>query len=673
MQTAILMTQGTPLEELLNRLLCPLKSSLDTSDEFIELERAIACGTIDDLARSATKLMSCLQKAASMGYRQQFWKHIDMKESNYLYRTFHKYLTLVTCCMQSPSPFSETQRLHIFKLHKRALKWVKPWWNYQQPHEGFSARLRCEPCLETSGTVEFPFLLSQLCNAVNQRSLMDIFDNLVKMDFDSVPKDHEQSLILAAAHIWNAYCKFGEARDLFSVCDQRETDYVALSVLCQLLRLIASESAIRHDIVVCMAAVGSRNNHNPCLEHEWLPRSTILHEGSSSQDQAYVSRPTCVDWHYGPVVSQWHSFDDDTARLLEQAWQDFQRSASGAEIAEVVINCGSNSYAVNVCSMTQRNVKSGITRHVRRGSNQSNFNAASTIAKLQEQVQQRDFKIANLEDKLQEKINELNGWVTWHNESSSLRNRLLQSRDAWMNQTLSFEQLSARADLERSTLGLIQLLRPQDHFQGFCVNIDGVSVKEVHHVCNVKLWHRYQCERNTIKGALAGTSFASETIQQLACNERLRTIAELLDLHDGPRCLDRDCNEHLLLHGTYGDIASKIIKQGFDARLCSESALYGHGVYFTTESCKALQYTRGQPGETGWLLVARVTLGDAYFTPGHRVQSLRPPERHASGKLYDSVVAKPGIPKGTGGLQVHWEFVVPDRQAYPELLIKIEF
>ena len=51
---------------------------------------------------------------------------------------------------------------------------------------------------------------------------------------------------------------------------------------------------------------------------------------------------------------------------------------------------------------------------------------------------------------------------------------------------------------------------------------------------------------------------------------------------------DPSANEVFLLHGTTQHNANHIMKQGFDASLCSRG-LYGRGVYFTTDSCKAQQ------------------------------------------------------------------------------------
>ena len=51
-------------------------------------------------------------------------------------------------------------------------------------------------------------------------------------------------------------------------------------------------------------------------------------------------------------------------------------------------------------------------------------------------------------------------------------------------------------------------------------------------------------------------------------------------------------NEVLLFHGTTPTKAKDILMQGFDDRLASKRDLYGQGVYFTTELCKALQYCK---------------------------------------------------------------------------------
>ena len=49
---------------------------------------------------------------------------------------------------------------------------------------------------------------------------------------------------------------------------------------------------------------------------------------------------------------------------------------------------------------------------------------------------------------------------------------------------------------------------------------------------------------------------------------------------------------------------------------------------------------------------------------------IQPPLVEGYDVPHDSVIAEPGIPNGTRHQrQVHWEFVVPSAQAYPELLV----
>merc|ERR1712187_1056334 len=120
-------------------------------------------------------------------------------------------------------------------------------------------------------------------------------------------------------------------------------------------------------------------------------------------------------------------------------------------------------------------------------------------------------------------------------------------------------------------------------------------------------------------------------------------------------------------------------KQGFDERL-TQRKLYGRGVYFTSDACKAAKYC-GMGG--GCLIVARVLLGQAFFADRPMPDLERPPEIQGQGVPHDSVVAQPGVPRkriipkggwstqthqGGTARQAHWEFVVPrgDLQTYPE-------
>ena len=99
-----------------------------------------------------------------------------------------------------------------------------------------------------------------------------------------------------------------------------------------------------------------------------------------------------------------------------------------------------------------------------------------------------------------------------------------------------------------------------------------------------------------------------------------------------------------LVHGTTPTNAMRIAKQGFDDRL-SEGVLYGAGIYFTLDFCKALKYSkdRDQEGRCCFL-VARVALGHPYMAEGPMRTHRRPPMVDGLDVPHDSVIAAPGIP-----------------------------
>lgn len=89
-------------------------------------------------------------------------------------------------------------------------------------------------------------------------------------------------------------------------------------------------------------------------------------------------------------------------------------------------------------------------------------------------------------------------------------------------------------------------------------------------------------------------------------------------------------------------------RYGYDERVSSIKGLYGSGLYFAHESCKANQYARSERISLsgGWklrnvklMLVSRVTLGD-YFSVQDRQQHTRmrrAPDRPGGvGLVYDS-------------------------------------
>eukprot|EP00929_Paragymnodinium_shiwhaense_P092370 TRINITY_DN52244_c0_g1_i1.p1 TRINITY_DN52244_c0_g1~~TRINITY_DN52244_c0_g1_i1.p1 ORF type:complete len:447 (-),score=61.33 TRINITY_DN52244_c0_g1_i1:31-1371(-) len=136
--------------------------------------------------------------------------------------------------------------------------------------------------------------------------------------------------------------------------------------------------------------------------------------------------------------------------------------------------------------------------------------------------------------------------------------------------------------------------------------------------------------------------------------------------------LNKYANEMLLLHGTSEWTAWRIAEQGFDERHCNRG-LYGNGVYFTPDTCKAAQshYT----GEDGCIIISRVTLGHPYFADTAMAGKGRPPDIPGRERPHDATIARPGISKGKGkGTQVHNEVVMSRCEAlvYPEMIVKFK-
>ena len=137
---------------------------------------------------------------------------------------------------------------------------------------------------------------------------------------------------------------------------------------------------------------------------------------------------------------------------------------------------------------------------------------------------------------------------------------------------------------------------------------------------------------------------------------------------DADGLLEPALNETFLYHGTSPEIVEIVTRHGFDERMAALSGLYGAGVYFANQSCKAGQYA--EPDRTGvkTIIISRVTLGDPFYASGHMNAVRRPPDRHSrfwgEGTTYDSVVAN------ASSSQAHRELIVYDhRSAYPEYVV----
>lgn len=183
----------------------------------------------------------------------------------------------------------------------------------------------------------------------------------------------------------------------------------------------------------------------------------------------------------------------------------------------------------------------------------------------------------------------------------------------------------------------------------------------------MRLWKRYVLNREHMSEALR------ERRQCPRADELAPGIPKLKEMF-GHISLEASANEALLFHGTTEDKLQLITEQGFDERLCT-GGLYGRGVYFTTDFCKAAQYCGDGPVRC--VILARVLLGHPFLASGPMESHERPPQVDGITALHDSTIARPGIQNDRRrgqrrSVQVHWEFVVDrgDLQAYPELVIR---
>mmetsp|Transcript_108063 Transcript_108063/g.345100 ORF Transcript_108063/g.345100 Transcript_108063/m.345100 type:complete len:2853 (+) Transcript_108063:122-8680(+) len=157
--------------------------------------------------------------------------------------------------------------------------------------------------------------------------------------------------------------------------------------------------------------------------------------------------------------------------------------------------------------------------------------------------------------------------------------------------------------------------------------------------------------------------------------------------------LDAEVNEVYLWHGCPADVVKPITQDGFDERLAA-SCLYGTGVYFTPQACKALQYARADgcsirhkrcgkkictcPGPK-YLLYSRVCLGVPFYAKKAMKDLRRPPQQEFAGCRQpvpcDSVVANPGVAKSPTERQEHRECVIWNHagmQAYAEFIVELD-
>ncbi|CAK9053267.1 unnamed protein product [Durusdinium trenchii] len=182
---------------------------------------------------------------------------------------------------------------------------------------------------------------------------------------------------------------------------------------------------------------------------------------------------------------------------------------------------------------------------------------------------------------------------------------------------------------------------------------EGLSVVQIQRIENKQAFERFK----------AYETATAERLQTSGISTR-PCVHEWLDRLADRNGLSRAANTVYLLHGTTADKVDNICRDGLQTRFSLEKpGLYGGGLYFTTSSCKAFQYTAGD----GCIIICRVVLGEIELLDDVCINRLFPTDG------FDSTHAKKGHTcKAPGELQVHDEYIVYHPAAvYPELVLRV--
>lgn len=155
------------------------------------------------------------------------------------------------------------------------------------------------------------------------------------------------------------------------------------------------------------------------------------------------------------------------------------------------------------------------------------------------------------------------------------------------------------------------------HDGSHCTCLHGSSnfvVTEAYQVNNLPLWRRYQRFVRSMQDKHKQHGISLEEINP-SVSEALTDFAKHLNV-------DLTGNERLVVHGTQKfELARAIATEGFDNRVARDG-LFGRGTYFAAQTCKSAQYatedgrkSKASPQMMGTMLIARVAIGDPYYTP----------------------------------------------------------
>lgn len=284
------------------------------------------------------------------------------------------------------------------------------------------------------------------------------------------------------------------------------------------------------------------------------------------------------------------------------------------------------------------------------------FVAAARELARRERVLKNDLeRVARERDQLADKVQQLSQEVEF----------VPRCPNYWTNKDPAATRVSRCAWAEGSHAMHALLWRTAMH--SCCEGRDGsfaigsVQTVRVWRVENQMLWRQY---RNK-----ASEMTARHSSRGSRCSPLMPPVSEHLVEVDLPKCLKRESldaslNEVFLWHGTRQSNIDLIMQEGFDERVCSLYGMFGGGLYFAEDSCKAGQYAEKSiaSSRSHWFFLSRVLLG----RPHHTQEPM--PEIRKAPDSFDSVVFTPSEDSIVGH---HREFVIYDRfQAYPEYIVE---
>ena len=385
-----------------------------------------------------------------------------------------------------------------------------------------------------------------------------------------------------------------------------------------------------------------------------------------------------VVWEF--LSTDWQPVSREMQNELESRWVKGWDAAEGDDDGIFCISTNGYTYGIDCHDMLQRNLDTGRSREIRRTqrlqppvipelfqnlqrSLQREIQAhmaekselAARVVELEQQVDSWKSCQATVAD-LKQQIYDLEPCQVQHEERMVMLEPWRMSRQLDMN-------VRAEVPLEDGLYATLQKALisacPADH-RGDCSYARSLNITGLEQVHNIRLWKSYEFRKEQVKKELEGSRVPKVTSGFSGCSWAK---------------LDSTVNEIWVLHGTTPDKVDLIVNFGFDERLARERGLYGQGVYFTDQTCKAFQYSGAGRQAEGCFIITRLILGEPHYARGPlpqvKVEPLRDPKDTSKGRCH-SVIAAPGTPSGNGATQVHRELVIFNgAQAYPEMIVCI--